>query len=105
MHIVFVPLILWCVFLLFRIPNQSHGFGITTTLVVFDVFRTAEVFLANLPPPAFIPFLSYPVNDYLLAETNWAVIQAFVYFLYYLTLEPLGAVSNLSHHSLRARTL
>jgi len=63
-HIVFVPLILW----------------------------TAEVFLANLTPPTFIPFVSYPINEYLLVETNWATILASVFFLYYLILEPLGAL-------------
>jgi len=50
------------------------------------------VFLANLTPPTFIPSISYPINEYLLLETNWATLLASAFFLYYLILEPLGAL-------------
>ncbi|KAF9520725.1 hypothetical protein BS47DRAFT_400650 [Hydnum rufescens UP504] len=63
-HVVFVPVIVW----------------------------TGGVFFANLTPPAFIPFVSYPINEYLLAETNWATLVASAFLLYYLILEPLGAL-------------
>jgi hypothetical protein len=52
------------------------------------------VLVTQLPVPSAVPAIHYQFNDYLAFDLNWAAIHAGLYFLYYLALEPVGAVST-----------
>lgn len=45
-----------------------------------------------IPVPSFVPVIHYKINKYLEFDSNIAAIQAALYFLYYLALEPVAAV-------------
>jgi uncharacterized membrane protein YGL010W len=63
-HIICVPIILW----------------------------SAQVFLALASPPSFLPSVNVKVNDWLQFESNWTTVFSTVYWLYYMALEPVGAL-------------
>jgi hypothetical protein len=52
------------------------------------------VLVSQLPVPSVIPVIRYQFNEYLAFDFNWAAIHAGLYYLYYLALEPVGAVST-----------
>lgn len=56
---------------------------------------------SQLPVPSVIPAIHHQFNEYLTFDLNWATIHAGVYFLYYLALEPVGAVSVPFSHTRR----
>ncbi|EKM80438.1 hypothetical protein AGABI1DRAFT_113620 [Agaricus bisporus var. burnettii JB137-S8] len=53
---------------------------------------TFQVLASQLPVPSVIPAIHHQFNEYLTFDLNWATIHAGVYFLYYLALEPVGAL-------------
>ncbi|PFH52624.1 hypothetical protein AMATHDRAFT_74097 [Amanita thiersii Skay4041] len=65
---------------------------------------TFQVLAAPVPAPSFIPSISYKLNDYLIFETNFSVIQATIYMFYYLVLEPTAALLYLPQMTLSLLT-
>ncbi|KII95884.1 hypothetical protein PLICRDRAFT_150858 [Plicaturopsis crispa FD-325 SS-3] len=51
-----------------------------------------QVMSTLIPVPSFVPVIHYKINKYLEFDSNIAAIQAALYFLYYLALEPVAAV-------------
>ena len=49
-----------------------------------------------MPIPSFIPDVHYEVNNYLIFDLNISVIIMGLYQAYYISLEPVAAVSLLS---------
>lgn len=74
-----------------------------------NINRTAQVMLVNINyeniTPIYakdllkladhVPKYTHSINDYLLADVNVASVLALLYWLYYITLDPVAAVSIL----------
>ena len=55
--------------------------------------RSFQAFLAPFHVSLFLPAYHHVINDYMVFDTNYATLMAVVYIAYYLSLEPVAAVS------------
>jgi hypothetical protein len=78
-------------------------------LTFCHIFRTGFVLACAVPMPSFIPTFHVEFSRFLIYDFNVTTIGSFLYFLYYLVLDPVAAVRTafrrISAHHLIASLL
>ncbi|CAK5262606.1 unnamed protein product [Mycena citricolor] len=82
---------------LFDVKHQLTFYGAyhsNSTNVMIHIrliIASAQVMLAQLPVPSFLPSMHYVLSKYLIFDLNYSSILAAVYLAYYYILEPTAA--------------